>query len=123
MENENTRLKLFREKINLSQKEFGKIVGLEQGSISDLERGKANIADYIKKTLKTEKGLNIEWLETGTGEMFKKEKLESINPKPPMSSDRMMEVLYDLVQCQREVSRLKEENDRLKAQVSKIQAK
>lgn len=70
MENtENQRLKIFRKSLNKTQMEFGVVTGLKQGSFADVERGKVKVSGDIKNALRKEFSLNIEWLETGQGEM------------------------------------------------------
>ena len=71
--NQNSRLKKVREHLKMTQKAFGAILGLEQGSISEIESGKKSgiVSDDIKYRLDKEFNVNIDWLETGNGEMFK----------------------------------------------------
>ena len=111
MNNENLRFKQFRKELKLNQTEFGKLVGLQQGSIADLERGKANISETIKKVLASEKNLNINWMETGEGEMFK---LNSKRKELPESLKVENLDLMNLKDVLLMVKKLQEENSRLK---------
>ena len=52
---------------------FGVVLGLKQGSLSDVYRAKGGlgVSDSIKRILDKEFSINIDWLETGEGEMLK----------------------------------------------------
>jgi DNA-binding XRE family transcriptional regulator len=69
---ENQRLKIFRTEMRRTQFEFAEVVGLKQGSYADVERGKVKVSGDIKNSLNKEFSLNIEWLETGQGDMVNK---------------------------------------------------
>jgi|GEM_PF-1903246 len=66
---ENQRLKLFRERLGYNQKLFAERVGMQPGSLSDVERGKVGVSPKLKKILYLLFLLNIEWLESGKGDM------------------------------------------------------
>lgn len=66
---ENERLKIFRKSLNKTQSEFGAVVGLQQGSYADVERGKVKVSGDIKTALNKEFSLNVDWLESEKGEM------------------------------------------------------
>ncbi|MDR3246068.1 MAG: helix-turn-helix transcriptional regulator [Prevotellaceae bacterium] len=71
---ENKRLKEVQKKLNFSsQVEFSAALGIKQGSLSDIYREKpgVGVSDSIKRILDKEYSINIEWLETGKGEMLK----------------------------------------------------
>lgn len=73
---ENQRLKIIQKKLSFnSQAEFAKALGIKQGSLSDIYREKkgVGVSDSIKMRLEKEYSININWLETGEGEMIKKE--------------------------------------------------
>lgn len=71
----NDRFKVLRKSLNMSQSEYGKILGLTVSGVSDIERGKRNVTEKHIKFLCMEalngKYLNEEWLRTGEGEMFR----------------------------------------------------
>ena len=57
------RLKAVRKKIGLTQEEMADVLGLKQGSYSDIERGKTKeISGGTKKILENEYGVNIDYL-------------------------------------------------------------
>lgn len=70
----NTRFKELRIKCEKSQEEWGKLLGLTKSGVSDIERGRRNVTEQHLIMLSNWKGksVNIEWLRTGEGEMFKK---------------------------------------------------
>ena len=73
---ENQRLKIIQKKLSFnSQADFAKALGIKQGSLSDIYREKkgVGVSDSIKMKLEKEYSININWLETGKGEMIKKE--------------------------------------------------
>ena len=73
---ENQRLKEIQKKLSFnSQAEFAEFLGIKQGSLSDIYREKkgVGVSDSIKMKLEKEYSININWLETGKGEMIKKE--------------------------------------------------
>ena len=73
---ENQRLKEVQKQLSFgSQAEFAEFLGIKQGSLSDIYREKkgVGVSDSIKMKLEKEYSININWLETGKGEMIKKE--------------------------------------------------
>ncbi len=73
MNDVNSRFKELRKTCGKSQEDFGKILGLTKSGVSDIERGRRNVTEQHLIMLKNwaEKPVNIDWLRTGTGEMFK----------------------------------------------------
>lgn len=66
----NERLIEIRKSLNLSQKEFAEKIGLKQGSLSDLETGRAKIIDRVIFLISSKYHVNEKWLRTGEGNMF-----------------------------------------------------
>jgi len=67
----NERIKVLREKLDISQSEFAKKIGITQPSLSDIEKGKTkNIDERTIKLICVEFNVNEEWLRNGIGEMF-----------------------------------------------------
>lgn len=77
---ENQRLKIFRKSINKTQQQFADACSLKQGSYADVERGKVKVSGDIKNALNKDFSLNINWLETGNGEM----QVEGISNAKPL---------------------------------------
>lgn len=74
MDKENTRLRQVRKHLDMDQEEFGKILGIKQGSLSDIERGKdgLGVSEHIKNILYDKLKVNKEWFENGTLPMILK---------------------------------------------------
>lgn len=66
----NERIKILRKKLNLTQEDFGKKIGLKRNSLSQLENGVNNITDQVVLLICREFNVNEEWLKSGKGEMF-----------------------------------------------------
>ena len=64
------RIKKARKTLKMSQKEFGKQLGLTQTTLSMIEGGKSVIIDKNVKLICTTFNINEHWLRTGKGEMF-----------------------------------------------------
>lgn len=74
MDSENTtmngRVRAIRKAQKLTQKEFGDRIGMKPNSISDIEKGKNAVTDYVFKLICKEFNVEEEWLRTGKGDMF-----------------------------------------------------
>jgi len=110
--NENQRLKIIRKVLKLKQMVFAASIGLTQGGYSDIERGKNNISGKIKLFLKNEHNINLNWLETGKGEMFMVNIDEGdFDPETFADESSLLEKLKI------ENDRLRKENARLNAEI------
>ena len=69
----NSRFKELRLECKKSQEEWGKILGITKSVVSDVERGKRKVTEQHLIMLNNwnERPVNIEWLRTGKGGMFK----------------------------------------------------
>ena len=65
-----SRIKILRNELKLSQTAFGKIIGISRDAVNNLENGRAEIKDLVVKMMCSEFKVNEEWLRTGEGEMF-----------------------------------------------------
>ena len=78
----NERLRAVRETLNKSQSEFASSIGLKQGSYSDIEKGKTkSITTQTIMLLEYVHNVNIDYLYTGNGDMFKPEISQIHQPK------------------------------------------
>lgn len=66
----NTRIKLIRINLKLSQKDFGERIGLKSNSISDIENGKNELREQVLRAVCREFNVNENWLRYGEGNMF-----------------------------------------------------
>lgn len=103
------RIKIIRKSLNLNQEQFASSLGLTQGGYSDIERGKNNITNKTKLSLKKVYKINLHWLETGSGEMFAVD-IEEENDEVNFFEVDQFEHL------KREVEKLRNENLRLKTE-------
>ena len=67
----NKRLKEIRKSLNMTQKEMGKVLGIANTSVSEIEKGNAILTERNQNLLCEKLNVNKEWLETGSGEMFR----------------------------------------------------
>ena len=103
------RLRIIRKSLNLNQEQFASSLGLTQGGYSDIERGKNNISNKTKLSLKSVYNINLHWLETGSGEMFAVD-IEEESDEANFFEVKHLEHLKD------EVEKLRNENLRLKTE-------
>lgn len=66
------RIRTIRKKLNLSQDEFGKKIGLTRGAITNAELGRAAIKPLFIEHICDTFQVNEKWITTGEGEMFVK---------------------------------------------------
>ncbi|WP_343321387.1 XRE family transcriptional regulator [Sphingobacterium multivorum] len=90
----NQRFKFIRKSLGLTQGEFAKQIGVKQNSISHMEKDGNTITDPVKLMLKSIFDININWLETGEGEMKLNSFKNEITPVP--YDDYMMVEYVDL---------------------------
>ncbi|CDC28324.1 MAG: helix-turn-helix transcriptional regulator [Anaerotignum sp.] len=66
----NKRLKKLRKELHMTQKDFGKKIGLTNAAISDIEKGKTGLTERNQNLICEKLNVNKEWLLYGNGEMF-----------------------------------------------------
>lgn len=67
-----SRIKIAREALNLSQREFGEKLGVSRDVISNIEYGRVQPKKLLLQHMCQQYKINEHWLETGEGEMFDK---------------------------------------------------
>ncbi len=67
----NTRMKLLRTELNMSQEAFGKRLGVTGASISKIESGQRKLTGQMILLICREFNINETWLRYGEGEMYK----------------------------------------------------
>lgn len=106
----NERFKKLRKALGLTQSEFGKILGLSTSGVSEIEAGRRKVTEQhlIMLSNYKEKIINIEWLRTGTGEMFKQTTpyeeaynrfgyiMENAAPSKKAALSMLLELLYTI---------------------------
>ncbi|MBR4908582.1 MAG: helix-turn-helix domain-containing protein [Acidaminococcaceae bacterium] len=73
MENNNLsqRIRTLREVLGLSQNEFASKINRTSNFIAQIESGRSNISEKTKTAICTTYHINPEWMNNGTGEIFK----------------------------------------------------
>ena len=82
-----SRIKAARQEKSLTQKEFAESLGIVQGFLSGIERGKKAPSDTLLIALCHHYRINEEWLFTGIGDMFRESHAargESLTTKTPL---------------------------------------
>lgn len=67
---ENERIKKIRLAKGLTLKNMGTILGISEGAVSNIEKGKRNVTEQIRKSICREFNVDYIWLTTDEGEMF-----------------------------------------------------
>ena len=72
MEDINVRFKELRKACKKNQSNFGKVLGISASGITDIEAGRRRVTEkhLIMLSNWDEYNINIDWLQTGQGEMF-----------------------------------------------------
>lgn len=70
MINTKERIKQLRQKLDLTQDEFGGRIGITKSSISTMESGRSNPSEQTLRSMCREFGASYLWLTTGEGPMF-----------------------------------------------------
>lgn len=96
----NRRLEQFLVAENLTQSVFASTIGVANGSVSHIISGRNKPGfDFIERTARHFPNLNIEWLITGRGRMYKNQDArafrEGLFDETPESSDRSSDTLSD----------------------------
>ena len=70
MEGLRERIKLVRETLNVSQRDFAKRIYISQALLGEIELGNRKVSDRTIHLISTEFNVNKDWLLTGNGDMF-----------------------------------------------------
>ena len=89
MEKVNERIKQVRIVLNISQLDFSKRVFISKSSLGEIETGVRKVNDRIIQLISTRFNVNMEWIKTGKGEMFGKE-------KPDIRLEHLIEIYKQL---------------------------
>lgn len=90
----NDRIKELRNKLGMSQEEFGSKIGLSKSGISSIENHQRAVTDKHVKLISFEFGVNEAWLRTGEGEPFV--------PTPTTEFDRLANK-YDMDDLEKKI--------------------
>jgi transcriptional regulator with XRE-family HTH domain len=108
----NRRITLLRHSLNLTQIEFAKKILISNGFIAGIELGKRKVNDRLLRLIKITFGVNENWLKTGEGPMFEKDRTadykitdvqESFEKLSPFLQDLILEHLHKLLEYEKTV--------------------
>jgi transcriptional regulator with XRE-family HTH domain len=102
------RLIKIRKRLDLNQKVFAKTVGIFPSHVSVMEKGLRDPPKILLLGLCTELNVDLNWLVTGVGRMFRTPSERLIDATPPINTDRI-ELLGKLI---KEKDRLTIEKDK-----------
>jgi transcriptional regulator with XRE-family HTH domain len=85
----NTRLKMLRKTLNISQKAFAKGIYISTSYYAEIELENRRVNDRIIELVSSKYNVNKDWLLTGKGEMFSK-------PPPNVKLDQMIDIFNEL---------------------------
>lgn len=71
------RIKAVREALGLSQREFGRKLGVSRDVISNLEYDRVQPKELLLRHICQLYGIREQWLETGQGDMFREDPAET----------------------------------------------
>jgi transcriptional regulator with XRE-family HTH domain len=106
------RLKKIRITLKLSQLEFAEKLNTQQRNISRYETNQSDFPDELKIKL-SEMGINLNWLLTGEGLMFKDKQIDI--QKDIMTDSRIRELEKKIDELKKSIADLENENKNLEA--------
>ena len=83
------RIRLVRETLNISQRDFAKRVYISQTLLGDIELGNRSVNDRTIQLISTEFNVNKTWLVTGEGQMFSA-------PPPDLQLEKLIEIFRQM---------------------------
>lgn len=75
---ENDRIRILRKELKLTLTEFSNKLGITHAALSNIENGKRNVTDQMRKSICREFRVDPIWLTTGEGDMFIDQSVELI---------------------------------------------
>jgi transcriptional regulator with XRE-family HTH domain len=103
----NQRIKLLRENLKISQREFCKLLSLSGGYIANIEANLREPNDRLIKLIVSEFNVNEEWLLSGSGQMFdikvRDERSSRLLSVFNSLSRKYQDVVFDLIDSLRKV--------------------
>lgn len=87
-------IKCLRKELNLTQKQLADKIHISRSNLAGIENGSVNLSERVANDISREFNVNLEWLKTGEGEMFKEpnspEELEEFLAHLLMDQDDLM---------------------------------
>ena len=75
---ENDRIRILRKELHLTLTEFSNKLGITHAALSNIENGKRNVTEQMRKSICREFRVDPIWLSTGDGDMFINESIDLI---------------------------------------------
>ena len=75
---ENDRIRILRKELHLTLTEFSNKLGITHAALSNIENGKRNVTEQMRKSICREFRVDPIWLSTGDGDMFLNESIDLI---------------------------------------------
>ncbi len=75
---ENDRIRILRKELNLTLTQFSKKLGITHAALSNIENGKRNVTEQMRKSICREFNVDPIWLTTGEGDKYIDQSVESI---------------------------------------------
>lgn len=95
MESINTRIRKLRHALQMSQEQFGKILGISKSGVCDIEAGRRRVTEphILLLTSWKDKKIREQWLRTGIGDMFD----APAGPEPsPERKDELIQIIAEI---------------------------
>ncbi|MBM7836460.1 helix-turn-helix domain-containing protein [Clostridium sardiniense] len=87
-------IKVLRKELKLTQKEFAEKIHISRSNLAGIENGSVNLSERVANDICREFNVNLEWLKTGKGAIFKEvdspEELEEFLAHLLMEEDDLM---------------------------------
>lgn len=106
----NERIRILRNTLNLTQKNFAEQIGLKQNAVSCMEKPGTTVTRQNIIAICKCFNVNEDWIYYGTGEMFieydskKNEFMEIFNKLSPILQDYLIKTAKDLLEVQHKLS-------------------
>ena len=75
---ENDRIRILRKELHLTLTEFSNKLGITHAALSNIENGKRNVTEQMRKSICREFRVDPIWLSPGDGDMFINESIDLI---------------------------------------------
>jgi transcriptional regulator with XRE-family HTH domain len=117
------RIRNYRKSIDISGKDFAKIIGISAGSLSDIENEKTNPSSDTLSSMVRNTEINPTWLLTGEGPMHKEpmavstkiQKIMEYEEQMPEETEHALDEAIRRLQDKKQVSDLLKQVEKLKA--------
>lgn len=117
------RIRNYRKTLDISGKDFAKVIGISAGSLSDIENEKTNPSSDTLSSLVRNTEINPTWLLTGEGPMYKEpvavspkiQKLIEYEDQMPEEAEHALDEAIRRLQDKKQVSDLQKQVEKLKA--------